>query len=119
MKNLSFIRTVIFIAAVVFITSLLVMNYADTESLSKKISAYEAVADSLRDEVNAIDANVHNKDSILLVYLTSLDKTLEELNKESAKNRSAITANFLKQDSIRKAFCREMETLDQKPSECY
>jgi hypothetical protein len=119
MKNLTIIRAVIIIVALVSIAYLILMNEADTKSLSGKIRHYENVSDSLRRAVNLIDANVHHKDSILLLYLASLDKTLEELNKESAKNRLAIASNFALQDSIRAAFCRDMERLDQKPSECH
>jgi hypothetical protein len=98
---------------------LLVMDHADSRVLEQKISHYESVADSLRNAVEALNVNVHHKDSILLVYLASLDNTLEELNKESFKNKLAIRANFIKQDSIRARYCEQMSDLQQKPDECH
>lgn len=119
MKNFTpFLRIAIVAVVVVSILSLLIRNKADSDSLSIRIKDYESRADSLRIRVQAIDANVHHKDSILMVYLASLDKTLEELNKESAKNKRSIEANFARQDSIRKAYCREMANLEQHPEEC-
>lgn len=103
---------------VIVVLVLLIRNNADSESLSLRMKNYESRADSLRTAVRVIDVSVHQKDSILLVYLASLDKTLEELNKESSKNRKSIEANFLRQDSVRKAYCREMARLDQRPEEC-
>lgn len=119
MKNFTpFLRIAIVAVVVVSILSLLIRNKADSDSLSIRIKDYESRADSLRIRVQAIDENVHHKDSILMVYLASLDKTLEELNKESAKNKRSIEANFARQDSIRKAYCREMANLEQHPEEC-
>jgi hypothetical protein len=114
MKNLSIIA----ITAFVFIVVLLMMNDNEAKFLAKRIKQYEKTTDSLRYVVSEIDATVQHKDGILLRYLVSLDNTLEELNKESAKNRSAISSNFVAQDSARVAFCREMTRLEQNPSEC-
>ena len=118
MKRFSLIQIIIFVAAALGIILLLMMNESDTSSLSEKIADYEKRADSLRMAVVAIDNNIHHKDSILLLYLASLDRTLEELNKESAKNRYEIARNFAKQDSVREAYCREMAKLEQDPAEC-
>ncbi len=106
------------LAAAAAIFFLLFMNESDRQALSDRINRYEAQADSLRAAVQKIDVNIHQKDSILLVYLASLDKTLEELDKESAKNSQAIQRNLIKQDSIRAAYCREMAALHQQPEEC-
>jgi hypothetical protein len=114
----TFFKITIGIAAGGLIGFLLLMNKADTESLSERIGQYQAHADSLRNAVKNIDTNIHQKDSLLLVYLASLDRTLEELDKESSKNKKAINANFLKQDSIRRAYCEEMAVLQQNPDEC-
>lgn len=116
--NATFFKFTLGIAAGIFIVLLLVMNQSDTEALAKRIEKYQAHADSLRQAVRHIEANIHQKDSILLTYLASLDKTLEELDKESAKNKKAIRDNFLKQDSIRAAYCEEMAALQQNPDEC-
>ena len=106
------------LAATGAVILLLMMNKADTDSLSKRIDEYQTHADSLRNAVKTIEANIHQKDSILLVYLASLDRTLEELDKESAKNKQAIKINFIRQDSIRAAYCEEMTSLQQNPAEC-
>lgn len=116
--NSKFIKITLGLAAGISIVLLLLMNEADTESLSKRLDQYEAHADSLRNAMKNIDANIHQKDSILLVYLASLDRTLEELDKESAKNKKAIRDNLSRQDSIRKAYCEQMATLAQNPDEC-
>jgi hypothetical protein len=119
MKNFTpLVRIAIVAVVIVAVISLLVRNKADADSLSSRIKGYESRADSLRMVVQAIDENINHKDSILLVYLASLDKTLEELNKESAKNKKSIEANFARQDSVRKAYCREMANLEQHPEEC-
>jgi hypothetical protein len=114
----NFLKFALGIAAGISVILLLLMNEVDTRSLSKRIDAYEIHADSLRDAVKNIDASIRQKDSILLVYLASLDRTLEELDKESAKNKKAIKDNFVKQDSIRTAYCQEMAALQQNPNEC-
>ncbi|HEY0744229.1 MAG TPA: hypothetical protein VGD40_22335 [Chryseosolibacter sp.] len=105
-------------AATIVVVFLLFMNESDQAELAERIHRYEAQADSLKKAVRQIDSNIHQKDSILLAYLTSLDKTLEELNKESAKNKEALRLNFAKQDSVRAAYCREMKSLQQHPEEC-
>lgn len=105
-------------AAIIVVVTMLFMNESDRNSLAKRIDRYETQADSLRLAVKYIDMNIHQKDSILLVYLSSLDKTLEELNKESAKNKEALRLNFARQDSVRAAYCREMKALEQHPEEC-
>lgn len=106
-------------AAAVVVILLLLLNESDRNDLASRIQQYEAQADSLRNAVRQIDMNIHEKDSILLVYLASLDKTLEELNKESAKNKEALRLNFAMQDSVRAAYCKEMRSLQQDPDECH
>lgn len=119
MKKISlFVKISLAATGLIVIMILLSKNDADADSLSLRIKDYQSRADSLRMAVKMIDINIHQKDSILLVYLASLDKTLEELNKESAKNKKSIEANFLRQDSVRKAYCREMASLEQRPEEC-
>lgn len=116
--NSNLFRIALLLTAGVFVVVLLLMNRADSESLSKRIDRYEAHADSLRSVVKTVEAHIHQKDSILLVYLTSLDRTLEELDKEAAKNKQAIKNNLMKQDFMRAAFCEEMASLQQNPEEC-
>lgn len=117
-KN-TWLRLGIVIAVIVTIATLLARNNADANALTHRLKDYEFKADSLRLAVKTIDVSVHHKDSILLVYLASLDKTLEELNKEAAKNKKSIEANLNRQDSIRTAYCREMAKLEQHPDECH
>ena len=107
------------LAVGVFVVVLLLKNRADSKSLSFRLDRYQEHADSLRNVIRNIEANIHQKDSILLVYLASLDRTLEELDKEAAKNKQAISANFIRQDSIRAAYCEEMASLQQNPDECH
>jgi hypothetical protein len=85
---------------------------------TKRISDLEKRADSLSKVVDAIDIKLNKKDSILLTYMASLDKTLEELNKETQKNKKTLETNFAKQDSMRLEFCRQMAELGQKPDDC-
>jgi hypothetical protein len=119
MKKIFFIVKVALAASgLIVILILLGKNYADDSSLVIRIKDYETRADSLRIVVRTIDAGVHQKDSILLVYLASLDKTLEELNKESGKNKRSIEASFSRQDSVREGYCRAMANLEQCPEEC-
>ncbi|HEY0651850.1 MAG TPA: hypothetical protein VGD65_01940 [Chryseosolibacter sp.] len=119
MKNVRLVSqlTVITLAAIAIII-MLMRNSTDANALAMRIRRYESRADSLRQAVKMIDKSVHHKDSILLVYLASLDKTLEELNKEAAKNKKSIALNFSRQDSVRRAYCREMARLEQHPEEC-
>lgn len=114
----SFFKIALVAAAMIVVTFLLFLNASDQNELAKRIDRYNAQADSLRTVVQQIDFGVRQKDSILLVYLASLDRTLEELNKESLKNREELQRNFAKQDSVRAAYCKEMNSLQQHPEEC-
>ena len=118
MKKSSLIKLAIGLCGLVFAAILLLRNKQDADSLTLRLKDYKSKSDSLHLAVRSIDKNVHQKDSILMIYLASLDHTLEELNKESAKNKRSIEANFLKQDSVRKAYCREMARLKQHPEDC-
>jgi hypothetical protein len=91
---------------------------ADDNYWKKRISHYQDVSDSLGAIVQGIDTRLQKKDSMLLLYIASLDKTLEELNKETNKNKQIIKDNFSKQDSILSEYCRQMAGLDQKPDIC-
>lgn len=85
---------------------------------AQRINHYQVASDSLRNEIDVISNRLHKKDSMMLAYMSSLDKTLEELNKESSKNRQTIKENFSKQDSILSEYCRQMSDLGQQPDGC-
>jgi hypothetical protein len=118
MKNSSLIKLAAGICCLLFAGILLLKNRQDADALTLRLKDYNRKTDSLRMAVKYIDKNVHQKDSILMIYLVSLDHTFEELNKESAKNKRSIEANLLKQDSVRKAYCTEMARLKQHPEDC-
>lgn len=83
-----------------------------------KINHYKKVADSLGQVVRTIDTSVKKKDSIILKYMSSLDVTLHELNKETLKNKAIVTSQLSKLDSSRLSYCRELAKLGLKPDEC-
>ena len=116
--NTNHFRITLAIVAGLIVILLLLMNRADSDLLSHRIDRYQAHADSLRTAVKNIEVNMHQKDSILLVYFASLDRTLEELDKEASKNKQIIENNLIRQDSIRAAYCEEMASLQQNPDEC-
>jgi predicted RND superfamily exporter protein len=83
-----------------------------------KINHYKKVADSLGQVVKTIDLSVKKKDSIILKYMSSLDVTLHELNKETFKNKTIVTKQLGELDSSRVSYCRELAKLGLKPDDC-
>jgi len=118
MKNASAISLALAIVAIAATGYLFFRDSGRDDHWNERISHYQTISDSLRNEINAIDTRLQQKDSILLFYMASLDRTLEELNKESNKNKEAIKENFSTQDSILAEYCRQMKSLDQRPERC-
>jgi hypothetical protein len=86
----------------------------------RTIEEHKRVADSLQTQIDNIIINVQRKDSLLLGYMSSLDKTLDAVKKEAIKNGIAFKENLATQDSIRQKYCEEMAKLgsDFTPSNC-
>jgi peptidoglycan hydrolase CwlO-like protein len=118
MKNATTITLALVLVVTIATGYLFYRNNANDDHWNERINHYGKVSDSLQNELNAIDARLQKKDSMLLFYMASLDRTLEELNKESNKNKETIKQNFSKQDSILAEYCRQMVDLDQKPEGC-
>lgn len=117
MKNSFITIAVIILAAVV--TYMVFRSNRDNEYWEKRIARYATVADSLRQALNDVDRRIQQKDSILLLYMSSLDKTLEELNKETRKNVLTIRTHQDRQDSIIAEYCKYMvRELGQTPDVC-
>src|SRR6185436_17548097 len=99
--------------------SYLIYRDSSNEYWKKRIENYISVSDSLKKVTDEIDKRTKSKDSILLFYMASLDKTLEELNKETKKNKDTIRVNENKQELIISEYCRYMQQeLKQKPDVC-
>ena len=93
-------------------------GYKNRNDWSHQIQHYQQISDSLAQVVTSMHSNVKEKDSLLLLYMASLDKTLEELNKEAKKNASVISMNATLQDSLIRTYCRDMAKLNQRPDLC-
>lgn len=89
-------------------------NYAE---LQKKIDRHHIVADSLVKVVDIMDKRLYAKDSILLAYMQTLNKSLYELDKGAGKDRATLNENEQQQANMLKAFCENMAGL-HKPDFC-
>jgi hypothetical protein len=118
MKKQSTITLVLGLVLTIAVGYLFYKNEADNDYWNNRIERYMRTSDSLQHGIHDIELKLYKKDSIMLSYMSSLDKTLQELNKESAKNKQIVRENFSRQDSIRLNYCREMEKLQQKPDGC-
>jgi hypothetical protein len=115
MKN-QFTLALVFV--VLFAILFLYSRDNDRDDWKDQVRHYQLVSDSLKQVVSGIHANVREKDSLILLYMTSLDQTLEELNKEARKNTSVISINASVQDSLIATYCRDMAKLNQRPDLC-
>lgn len=70
------------------------------------------VADSLSRVVEKIDKKIYAKDSMLLAYMQTLNKSLYELDKEASKDKATLNQNEQRQAEILKAFCEKMVDLN-------
>ena len=110
---------IILFAILAGVLYLIIQDQHDDAYWESRIEHYVRVSDSLKRKVNEIDRIAVVKDSMMLIYITSLDKTLKELNKESKKNLDTIHANNEKQEIIIAEYCRYMELeLKQRPEGC-
>jgi hypothetical protein len=110
--------TFAFIFVVLFAAIFLYSRGRDRNEWKHQVRHYQVVSDSLKSVIAGIHASVKQKDSLILLYMASLDQTLEELNKEAKKNMFVISVNAKVQDSLIAAYCRDMATLNQTPSVC-
>jgi hypothetical protein len=83
------------------------------EAWQKKIDRHAFVADSLGKVIVVLDRRVYAKDSILLAYMQTLNKSLYELDKESRKDKATLNQNEQKQAVLLKALCENMAKLHQ------
>jgi hypothetical protein len=118
MKNLPMLSLILVIIVAIATGYLFYKDSAKDTYWTQRVNHYQGVSDSLRNEIDMIRSRVHKKDSMMLAYMSSLDKTLEELNKESSKNRQTLKENFSKQDSILSEYCRQMAGVGQTPDGC-
>lgn len=110
--------TLAFVFVLMFAIILLYAKDKERDDWEKKVAHYEIVSDSLRNVAALVHAHVKSRDSILLLYMASLDRTLEELNKEARKNSTVISDNARLQESLIASYCRDMALLSQVPSIC-
>lgn len=110
--------TLAFVFVILFAMILLYSRDKDNGDWNRRVAHYQSVSDSLQELVTDIQINVKQKDSIMLLYMSSLDKTLEELNKEARKNSAVITTNAMLQDSLISTYCHDMANLQQRPDVC-
>jgi hypothetical protein len=115
MKN-QFTLALVFV--VLFAIILLYSNEKEHDDWDQKVAHYQRISDSLRYAIDEIHVNVKAKDSLILLYMASLDRTLEELNKEAKKNATVISDNAQIQDSLISTYCRDMAKLNQRPDVC-
>jgi predicted RND superfamily exporter protein len=115
MKSITIISAIVLFGLLAYSIYKLEFQY---DKWDEKIKQHERISDSLKNVVRDMDIKVNKKDSILLTYMASLDKTLIELNKEALKNRDTVKTNLAKLDSLRLGYCREMEALGFKPTDC-
>lgn len=110
---------IIVIACAVAICYLLFEKFFgnNNDEWQRKIDRHAAIADSLRDVVKEIDRRVHQRDSLLVSYIATLNVTLVELDKEARKDRARIDSNERKQADALKAYCEQMRELN-KPTFC-
>lgn len=90
----------------------------DAGDWKRRAHQYEQSSDSLRQTVNDLRQRVASKDSLLLQYMMSVDKTLAELNKEARKNASIILENDITQDSLIRSYCNDMKAAGYAPDAC-
>jgi hypothetical protein len=89
----------------------------DYEEWKKKIDRHAFVADSLGKVVEKIYKQAYEKDSVLLAYMQTLNKSLYELDKEAAKNKALINQNEQMQAQMVKDLCDRLST-EYKPDFC-
>ena len=87
------------------------------EEWQKKIDRNKFVTDSLSKVVDEMEKRLYEKDSILLGYMQTLNKSLYELDKEAAKDKTVLNQNEEQQANMLKAFCENMTDL-HKPEFC-
>ena len=90
----------------------------DEMDWNSRVQHYEHVSDSLQKSLIQVVEKTKEKDSLMLLYMVSIDKTLEELNKEGRKNMNVINQNAQRQDSLISKYCQDMLALDQTPDVC-
>jgi hypothetical protein len=109
------------LTALIIALALLLIFYrrgSADDDWKSRVEHYEKVSDSLQHVVKILHKDISEKDSLLLLYMISIDKTLEELNKEAKKNASVINRNAAVQDSLISQYCRDMAQLQQTPDVC-
>lgn len=89
----------------------------DDDVWQQKIDRHTFVADSLSEVIEEMDRRVYAKDSILLGYMQTLNKSLYELDREASKDKAMLNQNEQKQADLLKAFCERMADL-HKPDFC-
>jgi hypothetical protein len=84
----------------------------------QRVDHYGSVADSLKRVVDELNQRVNAKDSMLVVYMQTLNRTLDELDKENRKNVAVINSNEILQKDILEAYCKQMADIQMKPDFC-
>jgi hypothetical protein len=81
----------------------------DNKYWEEKIQSYKTTSDLLTKRIDSINQSTLKKDSMLLSYMVSLDKTLYELNRESSKNRDTIRVYDKKLEEVMSEYCEYMQ----------
>jgi hypothetical protein len=115
MENKVFIG--LFVAIGIAVGYLFLNNGGKDAEWQKKIDRHREVEDSLWREVKRIDKKLYSKDSLLVQYISILNKSLVELDRESHKNRVLIDSNEVKQANMLSEFCDQLPE-GNKPEFC-
>lgn len=89
----------------------------DNAEWKEKIDNHQSVLETLKASVDKMDKQLKEKDSILLAYMQTLNKSLYELDKEAGKDKATINQNEQKQAEMLKAFCDNIDGAN-KPEFC-
>lgn len=84
----------------------------------QKIARHIRVADSLKHYSMRLDRQLYQRDSVLSIYMKSLDEALKALQEKNVRNRILIAGNLSKLDSLQTAYCLEMHKLGVTVLDC-
>lgn len=114
-KILTGIAVILIIAVVILFVDRFGSNRDD--EWKKKIDQYAVSADSLRKVMARLDREVYTRDSLLAIYISTLNQSLVELDKEQQKNRTLLNENETRQAETLEAYCAGMPD-SHKPAFC-
>jgi hypothetical protein len=112
------IKYLIGFAAVIFLVCSLYAFFSFKTDYEARIARHIRMADSLKQQTLRLDKQLYQRDSVLNLYMKSLDQALTTLQEKSVKNRVSIASNLSKLDSIQLAYCNEMQKIGVNILEC-